>query len=53
MDIIRNIANHKNYMIKYKSPTDMIINTTSFCITDEESVKKASLEEIERRKLAE
>lgn len=53
MDIIRNIANHKNYMIKYKSPTDIVINTTSFCITDEESVKKASLEEIERRKSAE
>ncbi len=53
MDIIRNIANHKNYMIKYKSPTDMVINTTSFCIIDEESVKKASLEEIERRQSAE
>jgi uncharacterized protein (UPF0371 family) len=49
IDIIKNIVNHKNYMIKYKSPTDMIINTTSFCITDDEIVKKAALEEIERR----
>ncbi len=50
MEIIKNIVNHKNYMIKYKSPTDMIINTTSFCITDDEIVRKAALEEIEKRK---
>ncbi len=49
MEVIKNIVNHKNYMIKYKSPTDMIVNTTSFCITDDEIVRKAALEEIERR----
>ena len=49
IEIIKNIVNHKNYMIKYKSPTDMIINTTSFCVIDEEIIKNASLEEIERR----
>jgi uncharacterized protein (UPF0371 family) len=50
MEIIKNIVNHKNYMIKYKSPTDMIINTTWFCINDDEVVKKAAMDEIERRK---
>lgn len=50
MEIIKNIVNHKNYMIKYKSPTDMIINTTWFCVTDDEIVKKAAINEIERRK---
>jgi len=49
MTIIKNIVNHKNYMIKYKSPTDMIINTTSFCITDEEAVEQAAKEEIKKR----
>lgn len=49
MEIIKKIVNHKNYMIKYKSPTDMIINTTWFCITDEEIVKQAAIDEIEKR----
>jgi len=49
MEIIKNIVNHKNYMIKYKSLTDMIINTTWFCITDEEVVKQAAMDEIEKR----
>ena len=49
MWIIKNIVNHKNYMIKYKSPTDMNINTTSFCIIDDEIINHAALEEIERR----
>jgi uncharacterized protein (UPF0371 family) len=50
MWIAKNIVNHKNYMVKYKSPTDMWINTAWFCITDDDILCKASVEEIERRK---
>lgn len=50
MWIAKKIVNHKNYMVKYKSPTDMWISTAWFCITDDDIVCKASVEEIERRK---
>ena len=50
MWIAKNIVNHKNYMVKYKSPTDMWISTAWFCITDDDILCKASVEEIERRK---
>jgi len=43
-------VNHKNYMIKYKSSVDMMINCTWMCITDDDLIKKASSEEILRRK---
>ena len=33
----------------YKSPTDMGVNMAGFCISDEETVKKASYDEIIRR----
>lgn len=33
----------------YKSPTDMGVNKVGFCITDDDAVKKASKEEINRR----
>lgn len=50
MNIAKHVVTHKNYMIKYKSPTDMWINCAGFAITDEEIVSVASLEEIRRRK---
>lgn len=39
-----------NYVTKYKSPTDMGINTAGECILDDEIVCIASLEEIRRRR---
>ena len=50
MWIAKKIVNHKNYMVKYKSPTDMWINTAWFCITNDDVLCDASLDEIERRK---
>lgn len=50
MNIAKHVVTHKNYMIKYKSPTDMWINCAGFAITNEEIVSIASLEEIRRRK---
>ncbi len=50
MWIAKNIVNHKNYMVKYKSPTDMWISTAWFCITDDDILCTASVEEIVRRK---
>lgn len=50
MSIAKNIVNHKNYMRKYKSPTDMGISTAGFAITDDKIVSQASLEEIRRRR---
>lgn len=44
------ILNHKNYMRKYKSPTDMGISTAGSAISDDEIVCRASIEEIQRRK---
>ncbi len=38
-----------NHTRQYKSPTDMWISTAWFCITDNEIVSKASIEEIDRR----
>jgi len=38
-----------NYTRSYKSPTDMWINTAGFCILDDEIVKQASIDEIDRR----
>lgn len=49
-EIARKIVNHKNYMVKYKSPTDMGISCAGFCISDDEVVSIASLQEIQRRK---
>lgn len=48
MNIVKNIVNHKNYMIKYKSTKDISINTTSFCITDEEIINDSAKKELER-----
>jgi len=50
MSIAKNVVNHKNYMRKYKSPTDMWISTAGFAIMDDEVISRASLEEINRRK---
>lgn len=50
MDITKKIVTHKNYMVKYQSPTDMGISCAWFAITDDEIVSVASLHEIERRK---
>ncbi|HRX64182.1 MAG TPA: DUF1846 family protein [Candidatus Absconditabacterales bacterium] len=50
MGIAKNVVSHKNYMVKYKSPTDMGINTAGFCITEDDIVCQASLDEIKRRK---
>lgn len=51
MNISRKIVNHKNYMVKYQSPTDMGINCAGMAITNDEVVSIASLHEIERRKV--
>lgn len=52
-DILQNFAkatvNHKNYMIKYNSSIDASINCTWMCITDENIVCKACIQEIQRR----
>ncbi len=50
MWIAKNVVSHKNYMVKYKSPTDMWINIAWFCITEDDIVCQASLDEIKRRK---
>lgn len=50
MSIARKIVNHKNYMVKYQSPTDMGISCAGMAITNDEIVSVASLEEIKRRK---
>lgn len=50
MNIAREIVTHKNYMIKYKSPTDMGISCVGFAINNDEVVSVASLQEIRRRK---
>ncbi len=51
MSIAKKIVNHKNYMVKYQSPTDMGINCAGMAITDDSVVCIASLEEILRRKV--
>jgi uncharacterized protein (UPF0371 family) len=52
-EILLGVAKHfvskDNHMRNYKSPTDMGINETGFCITDEKAVCIACLEEIKRR----
>jgi len=50
MDIAKKIVTHKNYMVKYQSPTDMWINCAWFAIKDDGIVSVASLQEIVRRK---
>jgi uncharacterized protein (UPF0371 family) len=50
MDIAKKTVTHKNYMVKYQSPTDMGISCAWFAITDDEVCSIASLHEIERRK---
>lgn len=49
MAIVRQIVTHKNYMIKYKSPTDMIINCTWFAISNDEIISIACFNEIQRK----
>ncbi|AHB41406.1 hypothetical protein P148_SR1C00001G0615 [candidate division SR1 bacterium RAAC1_SR1_1] len=51
MGIVEKTISKENFMSTYKSPTDMGINDAGFCITDDEIVTIASLEEIKRRKL--
>ncbi len=52
-EIVRDLADsflpEDNFTRSYKSPTDMGINMAWFCITDEQVVKKACEEEIDRR----
>ena len=50
MGIAKKVVNHKNYMVKYQSPTDMGISCAGMAITSDEIVSIASLAEIERRK---
>lgn len=50
MSVCKNIVNHKNYMRKYKSPTDMWISCAGFCVEDDEIISIASLQEVRRRK---
>lgn len=50
MGIAKKVVNHKNYMVKYQSPTDMGISCACMAITSDEIVSIASLAEIERRK---
>ncbi|MCX6822737.1 MAG: DUF1846 family protein [candidate division SR1 bacterium] len=50
MSIAKKIVTHKNYMVKYQSPTDMGINCAGFALTNDEVVSIASLQEIQRRK---
>ena len=50
MTIAKKIVNHKNYMVKYQSPTDMGINCAGMAITNDDVVCIASLAEILRRK---
>ncbi len=50
MNIAKKVVTHKNYMIKYQSPTDMGINCAGFAISNDEVVSVASLQEIRRRK---
>jgi len=49
MSIAKKIVNHKNYMVKYQSPTDMGINCAGMAITNDEVVSLATLAERERR----
>ncbi len=51
MNIAKKIVTHKNYMVKYQSPTDMGINCAGMAITDDDVCCIASLAEIERRKV--
>lgn len=51
MSIAKKIVNHKNYMVKYQSPTDMGINCAGMAISNDEIVSIASLAEIQRRKI--
>jgi len=52
-EIVKDLAEQflpsDNFTRDYKSPTDMWINNAWFCITDDEIIKKAGLEEIDRR----
>jgi uncharacterized protein (UPF0371 family) len=50
MGIAKHIIKPENIMASYKSPTDMGISCAGLCITDDEVVSIASLEEIGRRK---
>lgn len=53
-DIVKTFANsflpENNFTRHYQSPTDMWISTAGFCITDEQIVRQACIDEIFRRK---
>ncbi len=49
MNLAKKIITHKNYMVKYQSPTDMGISCAWFAITNDEVCSIASLHEIKRR----
>jgi uncharacterized protein (UPF0371 family) len=51
MGIAKHIIKPENIMATYKSPTEMGISCAGLCITDDEVVSVASLEEIGRRKI--
>ena len=51
MWITKHIIKPENIMASYKSPTDMWISTAGDCITDDQIVSIASLQEIQRRKV--
>lgn len=50
MNIAKKIVNHKNYMVKYQSPTDMGISCAGMAITNDEVCCVAASAEILRRK---
>lgn len=50
MNIAKKIVTHKNYMIKYQSPTDMGISSAGMSITNDEVCCVAASAEILRRK---
>lgn len=50
MGIVKKMIKPENIMASYLSPTDMGISCAGLCITDDEVVSVASLEEIQRRK---
>ena len=47
--VIKRIIETINGTSEYQSPTDMGVNRVGFCITDEDAVKEAAIQEIIRR----
>lgn len=50
MGIAKKIVTHKNYMVKYQSPTDMGISCAGMAITDDEVCCIASTGEIQEER---